>query len=72
MTEITSSALRAAITMITVGPMARVPVVVIESWRTLMTDLFNPYRPEQHYMRGPGPRWRERYARIDASGSSPG
>jgi hypothetical protein len=23
--------------------------------------LFDPYRPEQHYMRGPGPKWRERH-----------
>ena len=20
-----------------------------------------PYRPEKHYMRGPGPKWREKY-----------
>jgi hypothetical protein len=25
--------------------------------------LFDPYRPELHYMRGPGPKWRERHAR---------
>jgi hypothetical protein len=24
---------------------------------TLARDLFDPYRPEQHYMRGPGPKW---------------
>ena len=23
---------------------------------------FDSYRPELHYMRGPGPRWREKYA----------
>jgi hypothetical protein len=23
-------------------------------------DLLDPYRPELHYMRGPGPRWREK------------
>ena len=22
---------------------------------------FNPYRPELHYMRGPGPAWRAKY-----------
>lgn len=22
------------------------------------------YRPEKHYMRGPGPKWREKYARA--------
>jgi hypothetical protein len=24
--------------------------------------LFDPYRPELHYMRGPGPKWRAKYA----------
>jgi hypothetical protein len=24
--------------------------------------LFDPYRPELHYMRGPGPRWRAKHA----------
>jgi hypothetical protein len=24
----------------------------------LLKALFDPYRPELHYMRGPGPRWR--------------
>src|SRR5262249_871355 len=31
-------------------------------WRTLKTDLCDPYRPELHYMRGPGPKWREKHA----------
>jgi hypothetical protein len=30
-----------------------------ETWRTLKNDLFNPYRPELHYMRGP--KWREKH-----------
>lgn len=34
-------------------------------WRTVKEDLFNPYRPELHYMRGPGPKWRQKHARID-------
>lgn len=32
-------------------------------WRRLAAPLFDPYRPELHYMRGPGPKWRERHAR---------
>jgi hypothetical protein len=32
-------------------------------WRWLTTSLFAPYRPERHYMRGPGPKWREKHAR---------
>jgi hypothetical protein len=31
-------------------------------WRRLTTSLFDPYRPELHYMRGPGPKWREKHA----------
>jgi len=23
----------------------------------LIRDFFDPYRPERHYMRGPGPKW---------------
>jgi hypothetical protein len=25
-------------------------------------DAFDPYRPELHYMRGPGPKWRAKRA----------
>ena len=32
-------------------------------WRWLRTSLFNPYQPELHYMRGAGPKWREKHAR---------
>jgi hypothetical protein len=27
-------------------------------WRSLVQDLFGAYRPERHYMRGPGPKSR--------------
>jgi hypothetical protein len=30
-------------------------------WRKLVTELFDPYRPELHYMRGPGPKWCEKH-----------
>jgi hypothetical protein len=30
-------------------------------WRRLTTSLFDPYRPELHYMRGPGPKWRAKH-----------
>jgi hypothetical protein len=26
-------------------------------WEKLLECLINPYRPEHHYMRGPGPKW---------------
>jgi hypothetical protein len=27
----------------------------------LLKGIFDPYRPELHYMRGPGPKWREKH-----------
>ena len=30
-------------------------------WRGLARDILNPYRPERHYMRGPGPACRAKY-----------
>ena len=40
-----------------------VPARVLDGWRRLTTSLFDPYRPELHYMRGPGPKWRAKHAR---------
>ena len=33
-------------------------------WQSLPEAWRNPYRPERHYMRGPGPKWRERHAPL--------
>jgi hypothetical protein len=30
-------------------------------WRQFIARVFDPYRPEQHYMRGPGPAWRAKH-----------
>jgi hypothetical protein len=30
-----------------------------------------PYRPEKHYMRGPGPKWREKHASAGGPGAEP-
>jgi hypothetical protein len=30
-------------------------------WRAFVAKAFDPYRPELHYMRGPGPAWRAKY-----------
>ena len=42
---------------------------VAGKWQTLMRAAGNPYRPELHYMRGPGPKWRAKYqaSRLDRS-----
>jgi hypothetical protein len=30
-------------------------------WRQFLVRAFDPYRPELHYMRGPGPAWRAKH-----------
>ena len=30
-------------------------------WRQFVAKAFDPYRPELHYMRGPGPAWRAKH-----------
>jgi len=37
--------------------------VIAGWWRRLAKDFVRPYRPELHYMRGPGPKWREKHGR---------
>lgn len=34
-------------------------------WRQFVARAFDPYRPELHYMRGPGPAWRAKQAPRD-------
>jgi len=53
-----------------VVPAARRPVAVIEIWRRFKRRIFEPYRPELHYMRGPGPKSRERARDQFLSGRS--
>jgi hypothetical protein len=33
-------------------------------FHSLASALFNPYRPELHYMRGPGPKWHAKHAPV--------
>lgn len=42
---------------------------VATKWQKLVRIAGNPYRPELHYMRGPGPKWRAKYqaSRLDRS-----
>ena len=39
-------------------PFAGLGRTLARFWHELTRDLARPYRPEQHYMRGPGPAWR--------------
>jgi hypothetical protein len=33
----------------------------VTTWHSLFQTLFDPYRPELHYMRGPGPKWHAKH-----------
>jgi len=44
---------------------------ILISLHALSAALFDSYRPELHYMRGPGPRWRQKHgvgAGLDIAG----
>jgi hypothetical protein len=49
-----------------------IPARVFAPWQALAKALFDDYRPERHYMRGPGPKWHEKHNRteIDAASSA--
>ena len=42
-------------------PFAGFGSALSQFWHDLTRDALRPYRPEQHYMRGPGPACRAKY-----------
>ena len=62
MSLITTSVLPSSNLRIVFSAAGLMPLVNI--WRRLRREIFDSYRPELHYMRGPGPRWREKHAHI--------
>jgi hypothetical protein len=38
----------------------RLTSFTVKAWSTLRSGMFESYRPEQHYMRGPGPKSHEK------------
>jgi hypothetical protein len=42
------------------------------AWQALTKALFDHYRPELYYMRGPGPKWHEKNDRVEIDGASRG
>jgi hypothetical protein len=40
---------------------------VTDAVKTTLKDLFDSYRPELHYMRGPGPKWHAKHNQTHAS-----
>jgi hypothetical protein len=37
---------------------------VPKAWKSLIGYFTDPYRPELHYMRGPGPKWHAKHSRT--------
>ena len=46
------------------------PVRVFAVWQALTKVLLDDYRPERHYMRGPGPKWHKKYDRAEIGSAS--
>ncbi len=40
---------------------------IADLFRNLTKTLLDPYRPELHYMRGPGPKWHAKHAPAPVS-----
>jgi hypothetical protein len=68
LTELEANAVAASVTE---SPKTWNPAVIADALRKVVNGLFDHYRPELHYMRGPGPRWRARHA-FDGAGPGRG
>jgi len=44
--------------------LAKASVAAANAWRSATANQAGRYRPEAHYMRGPGPKWRAKHAHI--------
>ena len=51
------------------GPWLAATLAVL--WRTFCRDASERYRPELHYMRGPGPKWRAKRGVTDLGTHAP-
>jgi hypothetical protein len=41
--------------------MAHLLEKITTAWHRIVDEVLNAYRPEAHYMRGPGPKWHEKH-----------
>jgi hypothetical protein len=63
--------------MLTARKTARIGMKAAPTLATELADigrtfrsLFDPYRPELHYMRGPGPKWHAKHDQVPVSGDA--
>jgi hypothetical protein len=52
------------------GGLAKPLAEIRAFWRQFFTRALDPYRPELHYMRGPGPAWRAKHTASSQPRSS--
>jgi hypothetical protein len=50
------------VTLIQKSPFLRFAIDSL--WHSLKRDIFDNYRPELHYMRGPGPKWHAKHKAL--------
>ena len=50
-----------------IGRVRRILAVAAKWQQAVINALTDPYRPELYYMRGPGPKWRQKHAGIERS-----
>jgi hypothetical protein len=50
-------------------PLRRRLTVIMTRWHRLIQTARDAYRPELHYMRGPGPKWRAKHHGRTESGA---
>ena len=46
------------------GFAARGFAIIVGAWQDTRDYFTDGYRPELHYMRGPGPKWQAKYGRL--------
>ena len=69
MSHRTSSQVRAPLAGINFADVPTLRRWIAVLWREFRKNDYGQYRPERHYMRGPGPKWRERYGKSETTGS---
>jgi hypothetical protein len=58
-----------SVTQLSSTPLRQCLTLIMTRWHRLIKTASDPYRPELHYMRGPGPRWHAKHQGRTESGA---
>jgi hypothetical protein len=61
---------RHAMAAVLVGCARRIRAAAANWRHAAIASVIDPYRPELHYMRGPGPKWRQKHATYRHGGAA--